>query len=439
MASPSDMTVVAPAETEPAPRRRRWLTVAVIVGAVVVMCVLQAYRQAGIRSWNTVWAEDGATYFQQGRHLGSVLDTYAGYLQVVPRLVGWGSTLVPLDQLARYLTVVATLVTSALAVALFLLSRPLVPSAWLRAVLALSTFLVPGVLGENLTTPTNLIWVLLFACWWALIIVPATRGRTVACSVIVAASTLSSVLSLLYVPLVALLAYKRRDRGARVVLGTYALCAVLQTVFTLTADDPEAKHTTHAGTLLSVYATRVLGSGVFGDSLVKTMWLDHGYLGTFLALALVLALVVFLLVRTAGVHRCLGALAVAYSVGVYIFAIARRGTTGVELHAGQWNYNGSRFVALSLWLLLSGIVVLLSALRSSERVRNVLVAVLVVQFTVVAIANYREVNGRSHGPAWNEQVAAVTVWCNEHPQQATAIPITPPGWFVIMSCERVLR
>jgi hypothetical protein len=177
---------------------------------------------------------------------------------------------------------------------------------------------------------------------------------------------------------------------------------------------------------------------VFGDSLVKTLWNDHGYVVVYLAVLVVVPLVAFLIIRATGVHRCLGGLTVAYSVAIFLFAVARRGSNGFRLVDGAWNGNGGRFVALSLWLLLSGIVVLVSGLSVSVRVSQLLVAVLVAQFAIVAVGNYRATNGRSHGPAWNEQVASVTNWCRTHPEQGAAIPITPPGWYAKLSCHRVL-
>ena len=409
-----------------------------MVALVAVLCVLQALRQAGDRSWNTVWAEDGAVYLQHGDHVGSLWHTYAGYLQVVPRLVGIGANLVPLAQVARYFTAVSAIVTALIAVAVFVLSRPLVTSPWLRAVLAGSTFLVPGVLGENLNTPTNLNWVLLFACWWALLVVPTSRGRTVTSALLVAATTLSTVLALTYLPFAALLAVKRRDRRSRVVLVTYFAAALVQGLYVVTANDPEAVHHTHVEDLPGIYGARVLGSGVFGDSLVKTLWNDHGYVVAYLALLVVVPLVVFLVAKSAGVHRCLGTISVAYSVGLFFFAVDRRGSTGFRMIAGAWNGNGGRFVALSLWLLLSGLAVLVTGARVSVRVRQIVIAALVLQFTVVAVANYRESNGRSNGPGWREEIASVTTWCESHPRLKTAIPISPPGWFAVLSCDRVL-
>jgi hypothetical protein len=209
-------------------------------------------------------------------------------------------------------------------------------------------------------------------------------------------------------------------------------------VFTVTTNDPEGRHTTHVGDLTGIYGVRVLGSAVFGDSLVKSLWNDHGYLVAAAALLVVVPLVVFLLLKAAGVHRCLGGISVAYSVGLFMFAVARRGSNGFRLVDGHWNGNGGRFVALSLWLLLSGLALLIAGARVSGHVRTVLVTALVAQFAIVGVANYRATNGRSHGPAWNVQVAGVTEWCRSHPAQDTAIPITPPGWFAVLSCERVL-
>jgi hypothetical protein len=282
--------------------------------------------------------------------------------------------------------------------------------------------------------------VLLFACWWALVVAPSTQWRAIGSAAIALVAVLSSVLALLYLPMAALLAWKRPGFKSRAVLATFAAGAVVQGLFVLTADDPEGKHTTHAGDLVSIYGVRVLGSGLFGDSLVKTAWLDHGELVAIVGALVVIPVVVWLVLQNRGMHRCLGAVTVAYSVAMFVFAVARRGSTGFEVIEHRWNSNGGRFVALSLWLLLSGLAILISGARVSATAKRIMVVLFVAQFAVVGVGNYRASNGRSPGPAWNVQVAGVTTWCErQRPQTLTAIPITPRGWFAVLRCDRVLR
>jgi hypothetical protein len=249
----------------------------------------------------------------------------------------------------------------------------------------------------------------------------------------------SSVLALLYLPLVGLLAWKRRTFRGRVVLLAYGVGVAIQGIAVLTAHTTESKHTTHAGDLLPIYGVRVLGGGVFGDSLSKTLWLDHGYVVGVVGAVVAVGVLGALAFRARGVHLCLGLICAAYSAGIFLFAVARRGSVGLELIAGRWNFNGSRFVALALWLLISALVLLASGARFSATAKRVVITALVVWFAVIAVTNYRAVNGRSAGPAWNAEVDVVTTWCRQHPRMATAIPITPPGWFTVLSCERVLR
>lgn len=414
--------------------------VAVVVAAIVVLSALQALRQAGARSWNTVWAEDGTVYLAQGNHLRSIFETYAGYLQLLPRLIGFGANHLPIDQVSRYFTVTSAVVTSFCAIVIYRLSRPLVPSVWLRGLLALSTVLIPGVLAENLNSPTNLVWVLLFAAWWALLVAPTSRSHAVLAAVVVALSALSSVLTLLYFPVAALLGWKRRTLDQRIVLGAYLLAAAVQFAFVLTADDPEAHHVTRPGDLAPIYGVRVLAAGVFGDRMLRTAWIDHGYVVAWCAGITVLGVVVLLLLRNTGVHLCLGVLSVVYSAGIYAFVVARRGSADFALSAHQWSTNGGRFVALSLWLLLSGIVLLVSGARVSVTVKRVMIGVLVVHFAVTAAADYRAINTRSDGPVWQDEIAAARVACgNQAPSSVVSIPITPPSWEIELSCARIMR
>ena len=79
-----------------------------------------------------------------GNDASSLYRTYSGYLELVPRMIGLAANLVPIAQLSRFLTATSAVLTSLSAVALFLISRPLVPSRALRFVLATSTFAIPG-------------------------------------------------------------------------------------------------------------------------------------------------------------------------------------------------------------------------------------------------------------------------------------------------------
>lgn len=408
------------------------------VGAIAVLSALQLVRQQGAHPWNTVWAEDGTIFFQGGNRLSSLWHTYAGYLEFVPRVIGLGANLIPLSQVSRYLTAVSAVITSLCALVVYVLSGALVPSRALRAVLAVAVPALPAALYENLNSATNAIWVLLFVNFWALLVVPRTRGRVVLCATVCFLSAVSSVLALLYFPLAALLALKRRDVPSRIVLATFGAGLIIQTLFVVTSSDHSPHATTHAADLLPLYSVRVLGSGLLGERLLDNAWDGLGYGIGVVGGVVIVTIVGLLLARNAGTHLCLGCLTIAYSVGMYICAVGLRGSDAFALAAHTYVPTGARFVTLSLWLLLSGIAILLSGARASPTTKNVCIAVLVLHFVVVASLSFRGVNGRSGGPPWSDSSTAAQVACEgKSPETIVSLPISPPGWSIELSCDRV--
>jgi hypothetical protein len=423
-----------PEETPRYPAWARWL---LAVAAVLTLVTLQAFRQRGVHSWNTIWAEDGAIFYQGTRSLGSLFHTYSGYFELLPRLLGWIVNRFPLDQVSRAITGTAALATALCGLAVYTFSGSLVRSQWLRVVLGVSVAVLPAALYENLNSITNVIWPLLFANFWALLAAPTNRRRAVLGATVCVLSALSSVLALLYLPATGLLAWKRRDRESRIVFAAFLVAAVVQGLFVLTASDQSPKGTTHAADLLPIYSVRVLGSGFLGEDWLGHAWNRLGYgVGVIAAGAAVIG-VGLLLWRTSGTRRCLGALAIGQSLFTYAIAIALRGSDGFKLIPENFVPTGARFATLALWLLLSGVAILLTGAELPRIVRQVGVILFVAWFAVLAVHDFRGVNSRSDGPSWAAGAAAAQAACRGAPPgKVVEVPISPPGWSIRLSCSR---
>jgi hypothetical protein len=419
-------------------RRRRPTTGAFVVGALLLLVVLQLARQRGVHPWDTLWAEDGAVYLSGADRVQSLLHTYSGYLQFVPRLVAFAATAVPVRQASRFYAIASALVTAVCAIGVYVLADGLVRARVLRAVLALAVIALPSVLVENLATAANLTWPLLFVNFWALLAFPRTTRRTVLAAGLAALSALTSVLALVYVPFAAMLAWKRRDHLSRIVVSVFAAAAMAQLLLVLTAANEGPHATTRAGDLPGLYVVRVLSVGLLGERGVHYEWRSLGY-GLGVVAAIVVAVVAGLLLsRTSGARRCLGTVTIGYSVLMYVVAVAIRGTTAFSLQAAQYFPNGTRFSALSLWLLLSGIAILLDGVACSEAVRRLAIAVFVAQFAVVGLLGFRGTNARSGGPAWSAAVDEAASSCRDRPgDEVVVLPITPAGWTVSLTCDQV--
>ena len=179
-----------------------WLRLGVPTFLLGLAVFLPLLRQTGSRSWDTIWAEDGAIYFQQAHDSGglSVLFRgYAGYLQLPPRVFGAFSTTVPVDQLPRYFALCGVTVGAFLAWFVWWTSDDWIASKPVRLALASLMVLMPALGAENTANLTDLGWVFAAALPWAFIAI-SVHGWQVFLRAVVAftaatATTVSALVS----------------------------------------------------------------------------------------------------------------------------------------------------------------------------------------------------------------------------------------------------
>ena len=124
--------------------------------------MLPLFRQAGVPSWRTIWAEDGFEYFQQAHDYGGLavlLRGYSGYLQLPPRLLAIPATWVPINDLAIYFAVAGCVVSALLAWFTYWACKGWVRSWPVRAALASLVVLMPALGTKNTANVVNTVWV----------------------------------------------------------------------------------------------------------------------------------------------------------------------------------------------------------------------------------------------------------------------------------------
>jgi hypothetical protein len=194
----------APAETAPRAGLARRAFVLVQVVAVAVGAVVMLARIGGRPAWESVWAEDPGIYLPQAlAHPWDLLQSYGGYLQLVPRLIGQIAALVPLRDASAVFAIGGALVASACGLFVYHASAGQVSSRWLRALLGLSVLLLPVAQLEIADNGVNTIWYLLVALFWAALWRPRTRAGAAVPAVVAFAAAASTSLALLYAPLFA--------------------------------------------------------------------------------------------------------------------------------------------------------------------------------------------------------------------------------------------
>ena len=195
-----------PAPAEPPPRGGlpRWAFVLVQVALVALGAVVMLARVPGRPAWESVYGEDPRMYLPQAlAHPWHLLQAYAGYLQLVPRLIGQVAALLPLRHASVAFAVGGALVASACGLFAYHASAGQVSSRWLRALVGLSVVLLPVALLEIADDGVNSIWYLLAALFWAALWRPRTRSGAAVAAAVAFAAAASTSLGLLYAPLFA--------------------------------------------------------------------------------------------------------------------------------------------------------------------------------------------------------------------------------------------
>lgn len=156
---------------------RRWGFLLIQVAAVAAGTGVALARFSGTPPWHLIYAEDLGIYLPGAlAHPGQLLQHYAGYLQLVPRLIGQVVALLPIGDAAVGFAVGGAIVASGSALFAYHASAGHISSRWLRALAGLSILVLPVAqleLADNgLCTP----WYLLIALFWAILWRPSTRA-----------------------------------------------------------------------------------------------------------------------------------------------------------------------------------------------------------------------------------------------------------------------
>jgi hypothetical protein len=223
-----------PAPAEPAPRG--WLArsafVLVQVALIIAGAVVMLARVGGRPVWDSVYAEDPGIYLPQAlAHPWHLLQSYGGYLQLVPRLIGQSAALLPIKHASIAFALWGAVIASACGLFTYHASAGHVSSRWLRVLVGLSVVLLPVAQLEIADNGLNTIWYLLIALFWAALWRPRTRSGAAVAAVVAFAAATSSSLALLFAPLFAARAFvvprRLREQAATAGWGLGSLVQVL--------------------------------------------------------------------------------------------------------------------------------------------------------------------------------------------------------------------
>jgi hypothetical protein len=420
--------------------RARWRNVAVAALAVLAATVVGLLRQPGIGPLDTIWAEDGQVFLTEAaRHnlFHALATPYAGYYQLVPRLLAQLTTALPAGWAAAAFAIESALCTGLVMLLVYVASGAHLRSTLSRVVVAAIVVVMP-LANEIPDSIANLHWAGLYAMFWVLLWTPrgsagagagpgGTAGRIVAAAVVLLVAG-SDILVLIYLPLALWQVRRQRDRHSIVLAGLLSLGVAVQ-LAGLVFGPSSRPLSPNPVPVVTGYVLRVVPSALVGERWLgtdthSTRWLA---LAAVAWLLLAAAAVVAWRRSTRPIWR-LAILALLYSAGLYALPVVLQGIAT------------PRYAAVPVMLLVTAIVAVFQPGSGSRVPLYALTALL----AVVCVANLRVLdNSRGSGPRWSDSLQSARITCQASPGGTASLLIPPreavPQWHARLPCRYVRR
>jgi hypothetical protein len=407
--------------------------------------LLQMLRVGWSPSLHSLWAEDGAVYVSGAVHNGfggSLFDTYATYLVFVPRLLAEVADLFPLQDVPAVLTVLACAVVALSGLIVFVASRGLIESPYLRGGLALLTVLAPVGGLESTASAAYVPWYMLFATFWILLWRPRTTLVALGAGVFALLTGMSSPGVWFFIPLALLRTLASRDGRDALLLAGYWAGVIVQ-VPVLALNDETAVTPVWTHDIWTDYLQRVVDGAILGLRLGGKAW-EH--LGWPLLIVLTLLAAIALaygVSRTNFAARLFALIAVPTSLVMFVVSVYQR-AVGEEMlwTSGRYIEAAGRYAIVPALLLVSVAAVMLdrrSRRREDERRAAWLTYAAVALAVVVVAVSFRVENVETRGaPSWEAALDHGAEVCSSQPGATeTPVPTSPPGWGLNVPCAQL--
>jgi hypothetical protein len=415
----------------------------VLLSLFAIAVVLQLLRLGWSDSLDTLWAEDG-TIFLQGAlthgFLDNVTATYAGYLVLVPRLIGEGAAIVPLRDAAAATAILSAAVVALSGFAVWWATGGILRNPCLRGSLAFLTVLAPVAGQESIDSAAYVPWYMLFATFWLLLWRPRTLWGAGLAGLFVLATGLSTPGVWFFFPLAALRALAARDRRDLAVVGSYGLGAAVQLpIVAFNTEEKVEPAWTHE--IWTAFLQRALDGAALGLRLGGSAW---SHLGWPLLIALLVAAAVgvaFGFRRGTPAVRWLLAICVLTSLALFVVSVYQR-AVGPQIVWPAGNYDGAagRYAIVPALLLVSaGLAIVDSALRrrSSPAGARWLTLGVVAVLALGVVTSFDMRSSARATPKWRASVTEASAACSRPGATEVTIPITPLGWAMTVPCEEL--
>jgi hypothetical protein len=236
----------------------------VVLGAVVSLA-----RTSGPGALNTIWIEDANNFLSDALHQ-SVLTTLTtqmnGYYDVVPRAVTAIAVAFPLSWAPGIMSACAAVQYAAYGLVAYIASGPHLRSPWLRLLIAAPACVLPLAYTQANNDLATVQFIALYGVFWLLLWQPVTRAGQVAAPVIMLGTTLSSILPIVFAPLVVARLIADRSKVAIAVAACWAGGLAVQWSIQLRGmSNRRADMFTNPLWAFGNYVTRVVPRAFFGE------------------------------------------------------------------------------------------------------------------------------------------------------------------------------
>jgi hypothetical protein len=467
-----------------------WRQVLGAIAFVIVGAAVSLARTSGPGALNTIWIEDANNFLQDALHEG-VLTTLTtqmnGYYDVVPRSLTAIAVTFPLSWAPGIMSAFAALQYATFGLIVYIASGPHLRNRWLRLLVAAPTCVIPLAYTQVNNDLATVQFIALYGTFWLLLWRPATRAGRVVAPIVMLGVTLSSILPLLFAPLVAARLIADRSKQAIALAGCWGVGLAAQWSVQLRGMSNRVSGFTSPLWALGNYVTRAVPRALFGEDALGGSGVNgRGYPAPLTipnmavhdalivgAWALLVAAALIALARLTAPHWPLAVTAVLFSVLLFLgeivdnlpivqpryviapallvyvaivamlrprSALAPAGEAGARPpgrpHGADQPLDGR--IGRDGWS--DDDVPAAGPPRKAPTARRAVLAwipvtVFALLLVVVCGFNYRVVNNRSGSPPWTAVVAAATQQCQR--PGVTEYLYSHVWWQLEIPCNRV--
>jgi hypothetical protein len=418
---------------------------ALVVGAFLLIATALSILRLGTDGYRTIWAEDATVFMQAAFTHGywqAIFEPYAGYLNVVPRLIGGLGKVFPMQDAAVIIATLSALCAALSGLAVWFGSVGHVRDPRLRGGLTIGVALAATAGLETLDSAAYVPWFMLVGTFWLLFLRPKTWWGAACAAAFVLLTGLSTPGVWFFVPIAALrilsLSFPR-DRKVALVAGAWLLGGLAQIPVILGQDQGATMWSHYIWTAL---VQRVIDAGTLGEGIGGGLW-DLGGWWFLILLCIVLTIALVLGLRRAPESaRWFVPLAILIAFGMFVFTAYQR-SAGPALfwEPGSSGSVSSRYALVPSLVFLSAFVVILDGAfrdRLGRGPRVAWPALAGAVFLLVAVGvSFDQTNGVRSRPYWGEALRDAADKCITKHEDLAGIPTSPRPFGLVVSCWQV--